>query len=142
MSTVFDLAAFLDRLINELGPGQFLTVDYDNGRPGFEPYAQLAVDADSYYLEVVSEFYLPPTSWPLNSSILRTAGWSPPDDDTANWWQTATDPHLAARALIRALTVGRECIAPDRFSVSIGTFPAPPDGGEPVFGPSECGLAA
>ncbi len=142
MSTVFDLVALVERVIAELSPGQFLTLDYSDGPPGLEPYAQLAVDGDSYYLEVVSELHLPPTQWPLYSSILRAAGWSAPDDDTANWWQTATDPHLAARALVDALMTGRGCTAPDRFSVSIGTFPAPPDGGEPLPGTRGSGLAA
>lgn len=132
METPFALVAAVERSIRGLRPGQFLTLDYDSGDPGNEPYAQLAVAPYALYLEVVSEHYLPPGQWPINTAALRTRGWSPPDGDTANWWCTATGAHAAARSLVTALMVARACLDVERFSVSIGTFPSPPGGGEPV----------
>lgn len=121
----------VERAIAGLQPRQFLTLDYDSGDSGNEPYAQLAVEPSGFYLEVVSEHYLPPAQWPIDTAALRVRGWRPPDDDTANWWSTTTDAHVAARWLVTALMVGRTCRDLDRFSVSIGTFPPPPDGGQP-----------
>lgn len=126
------LVAAVERSIGGLRTGQFLIVDYDSGDPGNEPYAQLAVEPDELYLEVVSEHHLPAGQWPINTPALRTRGWSPPDGDTANWWCTATDAQAAALSLVTALMVARACLDVERFSVSIGTFPPPPDGGEPV----------
>jgi len=133
VSTTFDLVTLVEQVITDLLPGQFLTLDYDSGDPGREPYAQLAIEFDEYYLEVVSEHYLPPTEWPLNTRWLRSHGWSCPDESTANWWRTTSDAHLAARALVTALTTARACREPDRFSVSIGTFSPPPGGGKPLL---------
>lgn len=132
METPFALVAAVEHSIRGLRPGQFLTVDYDSGDPGNEPYAQLAVEPDELYLEVVSEHYLPAGQWPINIAALRTRGWLPPDTATANWWCTATDAHAAAGSLVTALMVARRCLDVERFSVSIGTFPPPPDGREPV----------
>jgi hypothetical protein len=131
VKTAFALVTEVEHSIAGLRPGQFLTLDYDSGDPGSEPYAQLAVEPDELYLEVVSERYLPDGQWPINTAALRTRGWLPPDSDTANWWCTASDTHAAARSLVTALMVARACREVERFSVSIGTFPPPPDGGEP-----------
>lgn len=130
MSTAFTLVTAVERAITGLRPRQFLTLDYDSGDPGNEPYAQLAVEPDEFYLEVVSEAYLPPGQWPINTAALRSRGWRPPDEGNANWWCTATDASTAARSLVTALMLGRQCLDLERFTVSIGTFPPPPDGGQ------------
>ena len=127
----------VEQVVTELYLGQFLILDYDSGDPGNEPYAQLAVESDGYYLEVVSEHNLPPALWPLETRWLRTRGWAAPDESTDNWWRSSSDARLAALALVTALTVARACREPDRFSVSTGTFPVPPDGGEPLFATSD-----
>jgi len=123
-------------------PGQFLILDYDRGHLASPPYAQLAVEHDGFYLEVVSAYYVPTSECPLNTRWLRSHGWSSPDADTANWWRTSNDASHAARALVTALTVARSCRDPDRFSISMGSFPPPPGGGEPTRESEDATVAA
>lgn len=130
VTSAIALVAAVERAIAGLQPRQFLTLDYDSGDPGNEPYSQIAVEPDGFYLEVESEHYLPGEQWPIDEAALRIRGWWPPDDQTANWWCTSSEARSAAKALVTALMVGRSCRDPERFSVSIGTFQPPPDGGQ------------
>jgi hypothetical protein len=130
--SIFDVVGELETTITALLPGKFLIIEYGVDRLDEPPYAQLAVDPEGYYLELVSERYLPARDWPIDEAALRSGHWLAPDSSTDNWWRFADRPYLAARSLLHALTVGRSCTSHDLFTVRTGSFPSPPGGGEPI----------
>jgi hypothetical protein len=129
--------------LDGITPGQFLVLEYltEDDLP-VEPYAQAALDPGGWYCEVVSDWYLPAHRWPMNELALARAGWQVRDDVTDNWWCADVDLASAAHLLVDALWNGRSCTDPDRFAISVGTFPTGPDGGEPIPVPDELPLAA
>lgn len=116
--------------------GQFLIVEFAPPAGSDEPpYVQAARDPSGWYLEVVSEFYLPRDVWPIDELALRRRGWIAPVDVDQNWWQRVEDPASlddVARRLVDGLVAGRCCAGEGELNVSIGTFPSGPDGGLPL----------
>ena len=138
-----ELADWVQAALDEITPGQFLVLEYltDADLP-VEPYAQAALDPGGWHCELVSPHYLPTHRWPIDEPAIDRAGWRPPDGRTHNWWSCDVDLDAAARLLVDALWDGRACTDPDRFAISIGTFPSRPDGGEPHPMPDGLPLAA
>jgi hypothetical protein len=128
-----DLVAWVAAALTPITPGQFLLLEYltDDDLP-VEPYAQAALEPGGWHCEVVSASHLPSHRWPLRERALTRAGWRPPAGRTANWWQPDVALDSAAGVLVDALWTGRVCTDIDRFAVSVGTFPAPRGGGEPM----------
>ena len=105
-------------------PGQFLLLECLTGDDlPVEPYAQAALDPDGWGLEVASSHYLPGGPWPLDEVYLANAGWHCPGARTRNWWQTDVSLDAAAGLLVDALWFGRGVSDPDRYAISVGTFP-------------------
>ncbi len=127
-----ELIGWVQGALDEVTPGQFLLVEYltDEGLP-VEPYAQAALEPGGWSCEVVSARYLPGGRWPIDEPALARTGWSGPDERTDNWWRCDVEFGRAAALLVDALWSGRGCTDPDRFAVSTGTFPSPPDAVEP-----------
>ncbi len=143
MDTRSELADWVQYALDEVTPGQFLLLEYlsDTDLP-VEPYAQAAIDPGGWHCEVVSSRYLPTHRWPLDEPALLNTGWVAPGGGTENWWRTDVDLHRAARVLVDALWVGRACTDPDRYAISIGTFPSGPDDGRPLSAIDGLPLAA
>ena len=129
--------------LDEVTPGKFLILEYltEEDLP-VEPYAQAALDPGGWYCEVVSTHYLPGHRWSLDELALVRSGWHPPDQQTDNWWRADVGLEHAAGLLVDALWIARTCTDPDRYAISVGTFPSGPDGGEPVPVPDELPIAA
>jgi hypothetical protein len=142
-TTRTELAAWVQGALDETTPGQFLLLEYlaEADLP-VEPYAQAAIDPGGWHCEVVSAHHLPAHRWPLDESALQRSGWSAPSDRTANWWRTDVGLDRAASLLVDALWVARACTDPDRYAISIGTFPTGPDDGRPRARPDGLPLAA
>lgn len=142
-TTRTELAEWVQAALDEVTPGQFLVLEYltDEDLP-VDPYAQAALDPGGWRCEVVSAHYLPAHRWPSDELALARTGWLAPDDRTDNWWLPDVDLVLAARLLVDALWDGRACTDPDRYAISIGTFPTGPDGGEPLPVPDNLPMAA
>jgi len=138
-----ELVGWVQAALDEITPGQFLLLEYlSEGTLPVEPYAQAALEPGGWHCEIVSALHLPPCIWPLDEGLLDETGWLAPDGRTDNWWRADVDLGLAAGLLVEALWDGRSCTDPDRYAVSIGTFPAGPDGGEPRPAPADLPLAA
>ncbi len=125
----------LESALGSLKPGWFAVLDFVAKPQGDAPYAQVALEPSGWYLEVVSDWYLPRHEWPIDELALRRAGWSPPVEVSDNWLRYDSAQlslgDLAA-LLVDALIVGRCCDAAGEFRVTTGAFPSGPDGGEPV----------
>ncbi len=128
-----DLVPWVQAALDQVTPGQFLLIEYltDDDLP-VEPYAQAALDPGGWHCEVVSDRYLPRHRWPIDHLALSAAGWRPPGEGSDNYWVPDVDLGSAATLLVRGLMLGRGCTDPDRYAISVGTFPSGPHGGEPL----------
>jgi len=128
----------IDSVLQFVQVGQFAIVEYRLADAVEDPpYAQAAREPSGWYLEVVSEFYLPRDVWPIDELALRREGWLPPADVEENWWMRldgSASLHEVARHLVDGLAQGRCCAGDGELSISIGTFPSGPDGGLPLPG--------
>lgn len=119
--------------------GHFAIVEFlPEGWEGAEPYVQAAREPSGWYLEVVSDRFLPRSVWPINELALRRCGWTPPADVDDNWSRFEEgdgDARALAQLMHEGLVVGRVCIGDGSFRLTIGTFPPGPDGGLPLPGP-------
>jgi hypothetical protein len=137
------LATWVQSTLEEITPGKFLLLEYlTEGDLPVEPYAQAALDPGGWYCEVVSAHHLPGHRWGLDEVALARSGWRPPDLRTDNWWRADVDLGHAAAFLVDALWIARACTDPDRYAISVGTFPSGPEGGEPMPLPDEVPIAA
>lgn len=134
-----ELAAWVQSALDEVTPGQFMLLEYltDDDVP-VEPYAQAALDPGGWYCETVSGAHLPGHRWPIDEHAAMRHGWRAPDARTANWWQADVDLDRAAALLVDALWLARGCTDPDRYAISIGTFPSGADGGAHRGGLQSC----
>lgn len=111
--------------IQWLKDGDFAAIEYRaDTANGLSPYAQVAREDDRYWCEIVSEEFLPVEAWPLHESILREAGWSPPDADCPNWYSERSGALGATAAVLYGLRYGRECSEPDRLEWHVATTPS------------------
>ena len=120
--------------LGSLTPGRFAIVDYAPGSGGDAPFAQAALEPTGWYLEVVSDHYLPREDWPIDEMVLRRTGWVLPPEGADNWYRyedSQTEVERLALPLLDALVEGRRCDRGGEFRVTTGRFPAGPDGGEP-----------
>jgi hypothetical protein len=109
--------------VRVLEAGEFVLLQVAVGRD-LDPYAQVAREPDgSWYCEIVSARYLPPSSWPLDEFVLVADGWAPPDHARANWSRAAATGEQAAEAVITALRHGRACPDPYAYSWAPGRLP-------------------
>lgn len=108
--------------IRWLKDGDFLTINYATGDPGYALYGQLAPEDDGFHIEVVSNQFMPADDWPLDAGYLQQAGWLPPNDESPNWSLVQRGSEAAADALLLALRHGRGCLDPRRFNLSPATF--------------------
>lgn len=126
-----ELVEWVQTALREITPGQFLLLEYltEDDLP-VEPYVQAALDPGGWYCEVVSSHYLPGHRWPLDEQALTRRGWRAPESGTGNWQQTDVAFDVAARLLVDAHWFGRGLSDPDRYAISIGTFPCGSRSGE------------
>jgi hypothetical protein len=118
-------------------------VDYDAVRLGPDcPFVQAAPGPSGWYAEVVSELFLPEGSWPLDREWLRGAGWLAPNDSTDNWWREHVPAQDVVACLLDGLRCARTCLLPDVVTLSTGTFPPRPRGGQPLARPASVGRFA
>jgi hypothetical protein len=138
-----ELIEWVQDALDRVTPGQFLLIEYltDQDLP-VDPYAQAALEPGGWYCELVSGHHLPTHRWPLDEVGLRRSGWLVPGDGTDNFWRPDVDLREAAGILVGSLWVGRSCTDPDRYALSVGTFPSGPHGGEPLPIPAGLPLAA
>ena len=138
-----ELVAWVQAELDSVAPGQFLLLEYltDDDLP-VEPYSQAALDPGGWHCEVVSNRYLPGHRWPLDEGVLARDGWQIPNGRTDNWWQSDVALEAAAGLLVDALWSGRDLTDPDRYAVSIGTFPCGQRGGESLPRPSDTLITA
>lgn len=119
----------LDTVIAGMRWGQFVIVDYDLcGLRNEAPYAQAACDPHGWYAEVASETNA--AFWRHDATWLREAGWERPCADD-NWQRGIPNADDVARQLVDGLRFGRGCLLPDLFTIRVGRFDGPPDGGRP-----------
>jgi hypothetical protein len=128
-NTRHELADWVQAALDEVTAGQFLVLEYltDENLP-VQPYAQAALDPGGWSCEVVSTVHLPPRLWPSDAGALTRAGWFHPDGRTQNWWRAEVGLDAAGRVLVDGLWDGLGCTDPDRYAISIGTFPLVPLG--------------
>ena len=124
----------LDTLVSTLPWGSFLIVE---GSPDVfgesAPYAQGAPGPAGWYVEVVSEYYLPADDLhPIDTRWLTGLGFGPPDGETQNWWRIGVTASDVPGLLIAGLRVGRGCVDGSAVLVRTGRFPDRPRGGEPL----------
>lgn len=125
----------LREALESLRPGAFAVVDVVPVDLVDAPYAQAALEPSGWYLEVVSDWYLPRDVWPIDDLALKRAGWVPPSVDGDNWYRyedAQTDVGVLSQLMLDALILGRRCDAGGPFQVTTGRFPTGPGGGEPL----------
>lgn len=127
------LCEWVHEALDTVQPGQFLLIEYLSGAGlPVDPYTQAALDPGGWYCEIVSTQHLSAHRWPIDEPALARRGWRSPDGDTDNWWRPDVALDQAAALLVDALWIGRGCTVPDRYAISVGTFPSRPEGGEPL----------
>ncbi|QTG82579.1 TY-Chap domain-containing protein [Arthrobacter crystallopoietes] len=112
--------------IEWLKDGDFVLVEYgESTEDACAPYAQVALDEEGYWCEIVSNDYLPGDTWPLHGDVLKAAGWNAPDTSCPNWSSMRTGPQLTAGEVLAGLRHGRSC--PDVRQLSWHVATAPPE---------------
>lgn len=106
-----------------LKDGDFVTVNYSTGDPGYAIYGQLAPEEDGFHCEVVSNQFMPADDWPLDANYLEQSGWLPPDDETPNWFHVLAGAEHSAEQLLLALRFGRGCDDARRLHWRPAMFP-------------------
>ncbi len=133
-----NLLADIEQLLSSAKVGDFAIVDFvPEGREGNGPYVQAAHEPSGWYLEVVSDRFLPRSDWPINELALRRCGWTPPADVDDNWSrfeEGEEDVRALAVLMHEGLVAGRVCVGAGSFRLTVGTFPPGPDGGLPLRG--------
>lgn len=105
------------------------------------PYAQIAANPRGYWMEVVSEEYLPGEVWESRPEVLAERGWTPPMEtspiatSSPNWHRAAVaDPREAVTESVLGLLRSRGLTDPGLLRVGTFVLDADPRGGEPVDG--------
>lgn len=103
------------------------------------PYAQIAANPRGYWMEIVSEEYLPGDVWESHAEPLLERGWTPPmrtseiATSSPNWHRAAVaDARYAVEESIRGLLLSRGLSDPGLLRVGTFVLEADPQGGEPV----------
>lgn len=105
------------------------------------PYAQIAANPRGYWMEIVSEEYLPSEVWEERPEVLAVREWTPPMETSAiatsspNWHRAAVaDPREAVTESVLGLLRSRGLSDPGLLRVGTFVLDADRRGGEPVDG--------
>ncbi|MGW6173680.1 TY-Chap domain-containing protein [Arthrobacter sp. NPDC055138] len=97
--------------IRWLKDGDFVMIEYGQSTDdAIAPYAQVALDEEGYWCEIVSNDFLPGDTWPLHGDLLKEAGWDAPDSACPNWHSLRTGCQATAEAVLAGLRYGRGCV--------------------------------
>ena len=117
-------AAALAEEIRWLKDGDFVMIEYgESTDDAIAPYAQVALDGDGYWCEIVSNDYLPGDTWPLHGDWLKEAGWDAPDADCPNWHSLRTGSQAVAAAVLDGMRNGRACSDVRLLDWRVATMP-------------------
>lgn len=123
-----DLLVEITAVVEGLRWRQFIVVDYDAVRLGDDaPYAQAACEPAGWYAEISSTQTVP--HWPENPQWLAANRWEAPEWG-GNWSRQSLNASLVPELLVSGLECGRGCLLVDLFTLRIGRFAMPPDGGQ------------
>ncbi|MGM0930080.1 MAG: TY-Chap domain-containing protein [Actinomycetota bacterium] len=110
--------------IRWLKDGDFVMIEYgESTDDAIAPYAQVALDEEGYWCEIVSNDYLPGDTWPLHGDVLKEAGWNAPDAHCPNWHSLRTGSQTTAVAVLAGLREGRGCADVRLLSWHTGMMP-------------------
>jgi hypothetical protein len=122
----------VSELLANMPWNSFLSIDYGDETDGpHRPYAQANPSADGVWCEIVSEEFLSPEQWPINTDYLVRNGWSAPNEEIPNWHKQGVPPLKAGHQILEGLAYGRDCHYPQKVRWHSAEFPGGPgpDGG-------------